>query len=144
MSGFEVAGLVLAVLPFFIEAGKSYVDQARAFGQAVTPSNFDIELQEFYEEFYWDTFELQKNIEKIVLELPTLSEERKQEVLQSRDFDKLDQAKDVATALQDFLGAADYAAFQMVIEKMSDLFSRLIKDGTVHIKSHKVLSVGSY
>lgn len=139
MAGFEVAGIVLAVLPFFIEAGKAYSDQARAFRQAIMPSKFDQELQDFYEEFYWDTFELQKNIEKVVLELPSLSEHRKQQVIKSRDLDKLDQTKDVATALEEFLGAGDYAAFQMVMEKISDLLARLIKDETVHIaESEKV------
>ncbi|KAJ0115202.1 hypothetical protein J7T55_001612 [Diaporthe amygdali] len=138
MSGFEVAGVVLAVLPFFIEAGKAYGDHATALQKAVTRSTRDKELQEFYEEFYWDTYELRKNIEKVVLVLPSLSDERKQQVIRSTNLDTWDQAQDVAAALQDFLGADDYDAFQMVMGKVLELLARLIKDKTVHIsKSEK-------
>lgn len=45
MSGFEVAGVVLAVLPFVIEASKPYGD---ALLEAVKRSARDAGLQEFF------------------------------------------------------------------------------------------------
>lgn len=127
---------MLAVLPFFIEAGKSYGD---ALQKAATRSARDEGLQEFYEELYFETYELRKHIENLVLELPGLSDERKQEVVDSRDLDDWDQAGDVAAALEDFLSPDDHAAFHMVMEKVLDLLARLVKDETVHLsKSDKV------
>lgn len=140
MSGFEVAGIVLAVLPFFIETYKAYGHQTTALQKAVTPTARNKDLQDFYEEFYWDTYELRKNIEKIVLMLPTLSDERKDEVIQSRDLDNWDQAQDVAAALQGFLSSDDYDAFQMVMGKVLELLARLIKDETVHISKSETVS----
>lgn len=140
MSGFEVAGIVLAVLPFFIETYKAYGDQTTALQKAVTPFARDKGLQEFYEEFYWDTYELRKKIERVVLMLPDLSDERKQEIIQSRDLDNWDQAQDVAAALQGFLSADDYEAFQMVMDKVLELLARLIKDETVHISKSETVS----
>lgn len=141
MSGFEVAGVVLAILPFFIEAGKSYVD---TFRKAVTRSARDEGLLDFYEDLYIEMYELRKHIETLVLELPGLSDERKQEVVDSRELDGWDQAGDVATALEDFLPSPDdYAAFHMVMEKVLDLLARLVKDETVHLsRSDKVYYMG--
>lgn len=140
MSGFEVAGVVLAVLPFFIETYKAYGDHAIALQKAVTRSARDKGLQEFYEEFYWDTYELRKKIEKVVLMLPTLSDERKQEIIHSRDLDNWDQARDVAVALQGFLSSDDHDAFQMVMGKILELLARLIEDKAVHISKSETVS----
>lgn len=131
---------MLAVLPFFIETYKTYGDQTTALQKAVTPSARDKGLQEFYEEFYWDTYELRKKVEKVVLMLPNLSDERKQEIIQSRDLDNWDQAQDVAEALQGFLSVDDYEAFQMVMSKVLGLLARLIKDETVHISKSETVS----
>lgn len=59
MSGFEVAGIVLAVLPLFVEIGRALDKVPR-----------DQELKEFYEEFWWQTYELRKRIETVVKRLP--------------------------------------------------------------------------
>jgi hypothetical protein len=68
MSGFEVAGIVLAVLPLFVEAGKS--SHAAAAHGAASPAMRDEKLLGFYEEFWWETWELQKQVEKVVMGLP--------------------------------------------------------------------------
>lgn len=135
-------GIVLAVLPLFIETYKGYGDQTSALRKAVTPSARDVPvaLQEFYEEFYWATYELRKNIEKVVLMLPSLSDERKHEIIQSKDLDNWDQTQDVAAALQGFLSTNDYDAFQMVMGKVLELIARLIKDETVHISKTETVS----
>lgn len=144
MSGIEVVGIVLAVLPFFIDAAKN---NAKALRQAAKRLNYDKELQEFYEVFWYETFELHRNIMSVVRELPGLPEKRKQEIIKNEDLDKWagNQASDVATALEGFLEADDYIAFQEIMKKVSHLLARLTKDGTVQIAgSKKVLLVVSY
>ena len=140
MSGFEVVGVVFAVLPLFIEAGKAYVHHGSALHKAVKPSIRDDKLVDFYESFWWETFELRKQIEKVVTDLPQLSEERKNQIISSRDIDGWDKSKDVGQALREFFATEDdYLAFQKVMSKILDMLARLVKDDTVHIsRSEKV------
>lgn len=68
--------------------------------------------------------------------LITVPEQRKKEVLDSRDLDKWGEAEDVAQALRDFFTAEDdYQAFQRVMGKAMELLARLVKDDTVHLSS---------
>ncbi|KLU82101.1 hypothetical protein MAPG_01178 [Magnaporthiopsis poae ATCC 64411] len=130
MSGFEVAGIVLAVLPLFIEATK-YAANARG---AISPRTRDEKLLEFYETFWWETYELQKQVERVVMGLPEISEARKREVVENREIEKFGQEKDLEEALRSFLVSdADYAAFQKVMSKVLELLARLVKDETVHL-----------
>lgn len=144
MSGFEVAGVVLAVLPFFKETYKAYGDHVTAFQKAWTPFARDRGLRKFYEEFSWDLYELRTNIEQIVLVLPSLSDERKQEIIQNEDLDNWDQAQDVTAALQGFLSESDYCTFQMVMEKVMELLARLVEDKTVHISKSDRVSLSHF
>jgi|SRR3569833_193642 len=142
MSGFEIAGVVLAVLPFFIEAGKAYAQNVGALQKATSRAKRDEKLSEFYEMFWWETFELRKQIEKAVNELPNISPERKRKIIDSRDLDVENWAKatDVAQALKDFLASEDdYLAFQKVMEKVLSTLTKLIEDDTVHIKKSETV-----
>lgn len=131
MSGFEIAGIVLAVLPLFIEAAKEYSETAH---KATSRSASDEKLQEFYEQFWWETFELRKQIEKIVHDLPGLSEDRKTNILKADDVEHWSKAADVAQALSDyFVSQDDYMVFQTVMGKVLDLLSRVVEDNTVRI-----------
>ncbi len=72
--------------------------------------------------------------------LPNLTEERKAQIIESRDLDNWDKATDVAESLEAFFSSDDdYLAFQKVMSKVLDLLARLVKDDTVHIsKSDRV------
>ncbi|KAF6514185.1 hypothetical protein HZS61_006441 [Fusarium oxysporum f. sp. conglutinans] len=134
MSGFEIAGIVFAVLPLFIEAGRAYSDSP--VHKAVSRSASDEKLQDFYEQFWWGTYELRMQIEKIVRDLPGLSEIRKGEILNAEDVESWCKAADVTQALSDYFASQDdYLAFQKTMGKVLDLFSRLVNDKTVRISS---------
>ncbi|KAH6887610.1 hypothetical protein B0T10DRAFT_73730 [Thelonectria olida] len=134
MSGFEIAGIVFAVLPLFIEVGKAYSDGASALHKAASRPLRDEKLEAFYEQFWWETFELRKQIEKVVDELPGLSEKRKGEILKGDDVECWSRADDVDEALKSFFASpSDYLAFQKVMEKVLSLLSRLVEDKTVRI-----------
>lgn len=131
MSGFEVAGVVLAVLPLFAAAGKA---QVTTLHKATSRATRDEKLEDFYREFWWETFELGKLLEQVVQNLPGLSERRKQELLGSSDDAAIWAAADVSTALNSFFASLDdHQAFQKVMEKVLDLLSRLVKDETIHV-----------
>ncbi|KAK3384602.1 hypothetical protein B0T24DRAFT_93051 [Lasiosphaeria ovina] len=134
MSGFEVVGVVFAVLPLFSKASKLYAQNAAAFHQAIYPKKRDEKLAEFYDTFWWDVYILRSQLEQVVSNLPRLSEERKQEIKASRSLDNWDKAADVGQALKDFfLSGNDYLAFQKVMSKVLSMLARLVKDDSVHI-----------
>lgn len=82
MSGFEIAGIVLAVMPLLIEGAKVFANNTVSAREALRHSKRDKKLGEFYDHLYWETFELRQTLELFVLQLPHLSETRKEELLQ--------------------------------------------------------------
>lgn len=135
MSGFEIAGVVLAVLPLFAQAGKAHI---ATLHKAASRATRDDKLEEFYREFWWETFELGKLLEQVVQGLPAVSEGRKQELLGSTDDETTWAAPDIAAALNEFFASSDdHLAFQKVMEKVLDLLSRLIKDETIHVSQEE-------
>ncbi|KAH7141957.1 hypothetical protein EDB81DRAFT_899415 [Dactylonectria macrodidyma] len=76
----------------------------------------------FYEQFWWETFELKKHIEKIMNDLPGLSEDRKTEILKADDVEHWSKAPDVAQALRDYLVSRDdylnHVKMRQALEKL--------------------------
>ncbi|KXX78612.1 hypothetical protein MMYC01_204493 [Madurella mycetomatis] len=138
MSGFEIAGIVLAVLPLFVEAGKFSASAASLLKNAASKSARDRKLHEFYDKFYWETYEMHKQMEQIVSSLPDLSEERKMQILNDREVqscvDGWAAGSDLARALQAFFARdSDLAIFLEIMDKVLRLFCQLIEDETVKI-----------
>lgn len=138
MSGFEIAGIVLAVLPLFVEAGKFSASAASLLKNAAGKSVRDRKLHEFYDEFYWETYEMHKQMEQIVSSLPDLTEERKMQILNDREVqscvDGWAADSDLARALQAFFASdSDLAVFLETMDKVLRLFYQLIEDETVKI-----------
>ncbi|RPA84496.1 hypothetical protein BJ508DRAFT_412574 [Ascobolus immersus RN42] len=65
MSGFEVAGLVLGILPILSEAGQAASGYIRNFQKAASKREFGASLGDFYEEFHWETYQLEETLRKI-------------------------------------------------------------------------------
>ena len=65
VTGVECAGLVLAVLPLFVEAGKAYSDGVETILNVSLHSRRDAELSDFYDEFYWAIGELAQHVKAI-------------------------------------------------------------------------------
>ncbi|KAK0726074.1 hypothetical protein B0H67DRAFT_599016 [Lasiosphaeris hirsuta] len=84
-------------------------------------------------------------MEEVVFNLPHLSEERKQEIIDSRSLDSWDEATDVGQALKDFfLSRSDYLAFQIGMSKILSLLARLVKDDSVHISESDTHPTNAY
>ena len=65
VTGVECAGLVLAVLPLFIEASKAYSDGVETIPDVSLVSRRDVKLSDFYDGFYWAVSELGEHITDI-------------------------------------------------------------------------------
>ncbi|EAQ90240.1 hypothetical protein CHGG_02175 [Chaetomium globosum CBS 148.51] len=143
MSGFEIAGIVLAVLPLFVEAGKFSASTASLLKNAAGRSTRDRKLTEFYDEFYWETYEMHKQMEQIVSSLPDLSEERRMQILNDREVqscvDGWAAGSDLAQALHAFFASDnDVAVFLETMDKVLRLFYQLIEDETVKISKSDI------
>ncbi|KAF2492888.1 hypothetical protein BU16DRAFT_514136 [Lophium mytilinum] len=65
VTGVECAGLVLALLPLFIEAGKAYSDGVDTVLNVSLKSRRNASLSDFYDEFYWEISELGEHVAEI-------------------------------------------------------------------------------
>jgi len=140
MSGIEIAGLLLAVLPFFIEGGKLSARYLGAARKAKSRGAGDEALLEFYQKFWWNTLDLKETLHELVEYLPGLSNQRKTELVENWEPENWCKSQDVERALQDFLGSsAAVEEFFEVNAHVLELFSRLIKDETLKISKAELV-----
>jgi hypothetical protein len=141
MSGIEVIGLVLGVLPLFIEVGKAYSKGVESIRKVSSSRERDEKLMDFYGEFYWEIVQLHRQIQGIIEHLPHISDKRKAELSMDMRLEDWRPEADVAGALLDFFGSKeDLDAFLVVIGKIAQLLSQLIKDTTVKISTDSTVS----
>jgi len=137
MSGFEVVGVVFAVLPIFTKAAKLYAEAP--LHKAISSAPRNEKLSDFYMYFWWEIYELDAHLNTLIDMLPNLSEERKRWIKQKRDWDELGRDSDILDAMAEFFPEREYLAFQNVMSKVLKLLAQLIKDDTLHIsKSERV------
>ncbi|KAF2182860.1 hypothetical protein K469DRAFT_585514 [Zopfia rhizophila CBS 207.26] len=136
MSGIEVAGIVLAALPLFVEAAKGYSQGADSIRKVASRRERDQKLADFYSEFYWELFQLDRQLQAVVDNLPTLSDARKAELFVQVRQDDWKPGADVSQALFDFFGAKeDFDAFLVVMSRVAQLLCQIVKDPSIHISS---------
>ncbi|QSZ30702.1 hypothetical protein DSL72_000260 [Monilinia vaccinii-corymbosi] len=139
MSAIEVTGLVLAILPLFIEGAKAYSHGVETIRKTVSRRERDEKLMEFYDEFYWEIVQLDRQTLGVIKSLPNLSDKRKAELTIDINSEAWEAEVDVAQALFDYFGSKeDLDAFLHVMGKIAQLLSQLIKDPTIHILSTDV------
>lgn len=139
MSGIEIAGLVLATVPLFIELGKASSKHISLFTKSITSSRRDEGLEDFYEFLLAETILLDSHIHEIIKSLPYLSNQRKDEIRSSRNVDNWREESDVAASLRGLFSKEDLDSFLSTMDKFVQLFARLLNDDTVHLlKEDKV------
>ncbi|KAI9737417.1 MAG: hypothetical protein M1834_009571 [Cirrosporium novae-zelandiae] len=138
-TGIEITGLVLAVLPLFIETAKVYSHGVKSMHKLSSRRERDEKLQEFYGEFYWEVYQLDCQTRRVIESLPHLSDKRKAELTMDIRLEDWKPEADVALALSNFFGSKeDFDAFLYVMDRIAWLLSKLIKDPTIHISSDDV------
>ncbi|KAL9600268.1 MAG: hypothetical protein Q9219_003313 [cf. Caloplaca sp. 3 TL-2023] len=145
MSGVECAGLVLAVLPLAIEAAKSYKHGVDTIRDVLSNTRRDSELEDFYHELWMEMFLLDRQLRDIVHVLPFLTDDRKASLLDGENLGQWTTESDVTEALQEhFNSETDYQAFTVIMGKIVQLLSQLIKDGTTHVDQRQMDQAGMY
>jgi hypothetical protein len=139
MSGIEVAGLVLAVLPLFIEAGKAYSDGVDTILNVSLRSRRDENLSDFYDEFYWEIGQLGLHIEDIssaVFDSPT-AKQQPSSVLKLSEWS---QDSKVELRLKAYLRSESaFNMFIVVAQRIAQLLSQLLNDEPTYVEeSHLV------
>ena len=141
ITGIECAGLVLAVLPIFIEAAKSYKKGVDSIYNVTSHSRRDEKLQDFYEDFWWETTMLNRQIRGIVDALPYLSNDRKTYLADPEHLEEWNHDTDVSEALQKvFSSVTDFEDFKVIMTKIVGLLVQLVQDSTVHISIKDMVS----
>lgn len=141
VTGIECAGVVLAALPLFVAAGKSYARGFNAIQDVTSASRRDRKLEEFYEEFFWEIVQLDRQVRGIIDVLPYLSHERKIELTTHVHPEGWSDDGDVVEALRDFFGSDnDFNTYSTVMSKVLQLLAQLIKDDTLDLKATDLVS----
>lgn len=140
-SGIECVGLVLAVLPLFIEGAKQYSKGVDTITKVVSHAFRDKRLLEFYEEFWWELYFLNRNIRKVVNSLPHLSDERKAGIEEFEGgISDWHHSSDIVTALREYFVTEErYNAFLVVMDRIVQLLSQLVKDSTIQISKKETV-----
>lgn len=143
-SGIECVGLVLAVLPLVIEAGKLYARGTDNLLNIALQSRRDQRLQNFYDNFWWETVELHQRIRQIVNTLPHLSAQQKIELANVARLEDWTRNEDVYAALRDYFATEDdLNAFMVVMNKLMSLLAGLVEDSTIHVVASDAVSDSS-
>ncbi len=134
MSGWEIAGIVLATLPLFVEATKSYARGADTIRKVSSHRQRDQKLADFYYTFWWELLQLDRQLRTIVHSLPSLSTTRKAELFVEMRSDLWKPGAEVSHAFLDCFGSEDEVnSFLLVVGKVAQLLCQLVKDPTIHI-----------
>ena len=141
VTGIECAGVVLAVLPLVIEAGKAYAQGTDNFLNITLQSRRDQRLQDFYDHFWWETVELNQRVREIVSALPRLSPERKIELATAARLEDWTRDADINVALQNYFASDDdFNTFMLVMTRLVFLLAQLVKDSTIHVVATDAVS----
>lgn len=133
-TGIECAGLVIAILPLFIEAGKAYARGTDTLLNITLPPRRDQRLERFYEDFWWETVELNQKVKDILNHLPLLSPQRKVELATAARLEDWTRDADVNKALHSYFTTNDdFNTFMHVMSRLVSLLAQLVKDSTVQV-----------
>ncbi|KAL8921055.1 MAG: hypothetical protein Q9208_005946 [Pyrenodesmia sp. 3 TL-2023] len=145
MSGVECAGLVLAVLPLVIEAAKSYKNGVDTIRDVLSSSRRDSELEDFYQELWYEMFLLDRQLRDIVDALPILTQDRKASLLRAENITEWSSDSDVREALEiHFNSRNDLQAFWVIMGKIIQLLAQLVKDDSTDVDRKQMDQSGLY
>jgi hypothetical protein len=147
VTGIETAGLVLATLPLFIEAAKSYGKGVDTIRDVASSKRRDDRLQDFYDDFWWELRIFDQQVRTLVRGLPYLCDECKAALerdMSSQAPEGWEENVEVARALHHYFGSSsDYDSFILILSRILKLLARLVGEKTVHLSGVETVSVDS-
>jgi hypothetical protein len=134
MSGFEVIGIVLAIIPIFETAAPITHKAVDHVKTAFSPERAASKLRDFCENLHYELSMLQLAVQKLVRELDGLLDEEKH-ILMAGGGVKLWSDYKVVRAVEDRLGSGA-KTFQVHLTKLLKQLNKLVlKDESIHIPS---------
>ena len=137
LTGVEIAGLLLAVLPLFIAAAKPYREGLEIMSTALRSKAMYEKLKDFYEELNYEVTLLRFTLENLVQSLPVITEEEKDRLINRFDIRLFDE-EILALAFNERLGRA-YDMFESYLRQILRLLEKTVDDETLQRKSDKAV-----
>ncbi|KAF1957355.1 hypothetical protein CC80DRAFT_491484 [Byssothecium circinans] len=125
-SGIELAGVVLATLPLFVEIGKAYSKSARTVLNVTQNKRRDAELIKVYRDFYWYVTEINENIERIFFSGTSGPRPSALDIVEWHN------CADIEEQLERFfISETAYNKYLQATEQIATLLTQLISDHSV-------------
>ena len=139
VTGVECAGLVLALLPLFIEAGKAYSDGLESILDVSLQSRRDERLNDFYDEFYWAISELGEHITEISIAISHSPNQLKP--ISASRLEEWTQISEVEKRLRlYFRSEATWNKFSTTIKRIMQLLAQLLKTESAYVVEADLVS----
>lgn len=138
LTGVEIAGLLLAVLPLFIAAAKPYREGLDTMKTALRPKVLDEKLEDFYRDLGFEVTVLKYTLENLVQSLPIITEAEKDRFVESFDTNLLNKGE-LTRAFNERLGRA-FDTFESYLRHILRLLEKVVDDDTLQDTSNKMVS----
>ena len=137
LTGIEIAGLLLAVLPLFIAAAKPYREGLKTMNTALRSKAMDERLEDFYRDLQFEVTVLKYTLDSLIKDLPIITEEEKDLLVERFDMSLLD-TEALARAFKEKLGRT-YESFESHLREILRLLEKAVDDETLRSRSNKMV-----
>lgn len=137
MSGLEILGVVLGVLPILMGMAKDERGRINTALSAISRGTEAKEREEFYEDFHFQTLQLKLAFRKIVNNLP-LPEPQRETLLSTMEADGdpkiwTGNIEAYNALVELFGGESEWKAIEVLLNKVYRLFGTVLKDKTTRL-----------
>lgn len=140
MTGFEIAGVVLGVLPLLMSGGEKLKGQFDSAMKAHSVAKTDDSIRRFYDEFIWEIYEMKNSLETIIGHLPNVPPHDKERIFMGVYNDWY---KDpiISDSLATLLGSEDnFYHFERAVTEILALFCKLIGERSAKLPGNRLVS----
>lgn len=142
-TGIECAGLLLAILPLFIEAGKSYAKGVDSLMNVAVPDRRDEALEEFYDDFHEQVVEINEHINSIY-NFMSKTAQGENFPPPTKLLSKWREDPSIQKALKAYFGSDDrFNRFIRISSKICELLKSLIKDKAINLFANDLVRPNS-
>lgn len=139
LTGVEIAGLLLAVLPLFIAAAKPYREGLDTMKTALRSKVMDEKLEDFYRELEFEVTLLKYTLEGLIQSLPVITEAEKDRFVESFDTSLLDNGE-LTRAFNERLGRA-FDTFESHLRHILRLLEKVVDDDALQNTPNKMVNI---
>ncbi|KAF2436658.1 hypothetical protein EJ08DRAFT_674523 [Tothia fuscella] len=144
-TGIEVAGLALAILPLVVEAAKAYSSGVNTILNVTLNSRRDAKLQDFYDDFWWETDLLHRHLKGLVTDLPLLCPDCKAALESDETLTAWEQDQAVRDALSMYFGSQnELDSFTLIVGRILGLIDKLVQGKVNYLTTKEKMNTNMY